>query len=90
MNQYKDPNYNANYRKNNAAKIAAQRKLYYEANRTKILEKQKSNYVDNSERKKAYYQANREIILNKAKAVYHKKKEIKAKYKIVKLDHPDN
>tara|TARA_R110000751_G_scaffold273905_1_gene374720 strand:+ start:1264 stop:1536 length:273 start_codon:yes stop_codon:yes gene_type:complete len=90
MNQYKDPDYNKKYRKNNAAKIATQRKKYYEANKTKILEKQKSNYANSSDSKKAYYNANKAVILAKAKAVYHKKKAIKAKYKIVKLDHPDN
>jgi len=73
---YKNKNYQAEWRENNKEKLAAQRKVYYNKNKTDLLTKYKAKYnePDIKARKKSYYNVNKKAILAKAKVKYQAKK----------------
>ncbi len=76
-NQYKNPNYQAEYRANNKEALKISRKKYYEKNKIKFKDRARKQYHEDDmvkARKKSYYQVNKAEILKKAKLKYQKMK----------------
>ena len=67
------------YRRINVKKISEKRKIVYEANKEKILENKKNNYVKNvkkiSENRKIDYQNNKEKIIEKSRVYRENNKQ---------------
>jgi|TARA_R100000781_G_scaffold113812_1_gene83147 hypothetical protein len=74
---YKNPNYQEDYRKNNAENIAETRKKYYALKGEELKEKGRERYKSQEvkDRKRAYYLKNKEKILARAKEKYLEKKK---------------